>query len=1253
MTRKTNNAKKHSSPGLYFTDSVVSYSAKSLGITALGAVGETLKGPAFEPIKIADWTEFQDTFGGTSPEQYKGSKYPKYELPYIAKSYLQQSHNLSVVRVLGLSGVNAGPAWLVTAKGSTGSEYDNMVIMVLRSRGEHKKAAFKKAAQPELGICEDVYEYDGIEYYAKEVELVPSASLNLNGDCNPGFNRETGNFTVDSYNYGTFTIKVTLNDDSIKYYSVTLNPSDKNYIYNVIGGDPANGDAEVFVEELYDVALRQLVDTGDIVEINQAVVKAENINIVPAYEDVQDILTDPLPSRNMIGKRYLYSAEESVDENGMAIKVYYSSDNGISWGEAEGMNGVIYTVISTVDPETGKKKYFYGAYVGEETNGEGNIEYQLITQSDESYNSINNSTLWTSDCDSTQNNPRTLFETAPSATVDSPLYIKLGSKAKIISQENREYLYAEQGNARLSDVPAVTNFDGTECLCFEYSTPSNPSGAKFVIYNGDEPVKYEPLAAAMPDTIGTYDATTGVFNITGSYWRMFIDLTEDLGVQVSDYQNIRVAMLTTVNGVDEEDVIGKKTITQLAQTTNSKHKLEQLTEYNHTTDVEENDGKLNNCVKVASDDMFYINTGESVEPITLDFNNYKESYRWASTPWIISEMKGSADNVEVNKLFRFHAISDGEDSNTDFKISIENIDPTTGKFDVVIRDFYDSDLSVSPFEKYLSCNLVPGSQNYLGLKIGTTDGLYVSKSKYVTVEIIENDITKNSIPAGFMGYPVRDYSHGFILDGEQSSNDIKAPYFKYNTNVDDDIKPKKQYFGVSDIVGIDEDILKYKGVEAYNNLPDGLSPCFHLDSRIINGTPDENGVIEDNGGIQQIVKIDGIGGYSWVTVGKYNTTSQGIEPRIGTEAEMIGTIYEDKNYRKFTVALYGGWDGWDYYRTVRSTGDEFRYKEYKGAIDSASGYGTMFNRVKNPDALGFESKDKVITSDYYAWLAGVKQLGNPNAISVNLLTTSGVDYVYNKALIDEIIDVVEEDRGDLVYVITTPDKPAGAGDTIDEMFTAEDIIYNLEDSDIDSNHCTSYYPWVKYYDNDNYQYVFLPLTRDVVRSIAYTDNVKYSWYANAGWNRGNIEEGAEPRKRLKQEDEDTLYDGRMNFVKSFAEKGHKIWGDKNLQIEDNLLNRLSKRRLLLRIREMLKNSCIGLIFDPNDLTQSQTVRSAVSKVLDDVKTGRGITDYKIEIDDSAETRDQLGLNVVYHIKPVQALEWINFSSVLTPEGMQW
>ena len=121
----------HVSPGIYTREISIDYAVRSLGITTLGVAGETLKGPAFQVMDIANWREFQEVFGGTSTEKFKGSQYPKYELPYIAKSYLSESEQLKVVRVLGLSGYWAGKAWVISTSSESGV---TMPVAILRSK---------------------------------------------------------------------------------------------------------------------------------------------------------------------------------------------------------------------------------------------------------------------------------------------------------------------------------------------------------------------------------------------------------------------------------------------------------------------------------------------------------------------------------------------------------------------------------------------------------------------------------------------------------------------------------------------------------------------------------------------------------------------------------------------------------------------------------------------------------------------------------------------------------------------------------------------------------------------------------------------------------------------------------------------------------------------------------------------------------------------------------------------------------------
>lgn len=1087
MANTNNNSPRqtHVSPGIYTKETDLQYASKSLGITTLGVVGETLRGPAFQPMLIENWRQYQTYFGGTSVEKFKGSKYPKYELPYIAQSYLQQSNQLQVVRVLGLSGTNAGDAWLITASGEgDGDEYKHMVIGVIRSRAYYQKVALSKTDE-----CENnVYEYDKLKYYAKDVRLEFSESLAFETEnCQEQYVSNEGDAKINSTNYGRFTLAVLLEDETIKRYSVSLNPGEKEYIYNVIGGNPEVGDAEIYIEELYDVALQQLVNQGLLTEIDnvngpqrayqeplvpyqldtesevtykskQPMFKYQRYNIVPKYKAVTDLLTEDESTlrRKDVGKRYLYSTSESVSavDGKTPLKVHITKDNGRTWTLVNGEVGVIYTVVAYTTAQ-GTREYYYGAYQDED----GNYTSDVLVDNQTALKAVNQSTL--------------VYDEAVEVLADNFFYVK-------------------------------------------------------TIVNKEDSVEYD------------------------------------------------------------------------------------------------------------------------VVPVTLDLNNYKEQYRCATTPWVVSEIKGSATNVELTKLFRFHTISDGVSSNTEVKVSIENIDPENGTFDVLVRDFNDSDASTVVLERF-RCDMIPGSKNYIARKIGSYDEQYETISNYITVEVNETEKAKVSIPAGFLGYPVRNYEFGLSVETLEAK--IKAPYLKYNTLYDEEIRINKQYFGMSDLVGIDTDLLKYKGVEAYNNQPDGLTPCFHLDARILNGTPNEEGVIMVDG-IEQTVSVDGITGYRWVTVDRSNVTDYGIEPRIGSEEVMLNTIYEDKKYRKFTMAFYGGWDGWDYYRSSRTTTNDFKYVNYKGELDKNTGKGTNFSIIRNPEAYNFDSQDKCLTTDWYAYLSGIRQFANPKEIDINVLATPGIDYVNNKMLVEEVIDMVENERADTIYVVTTPDKPFGASDNESDMYSAEDAVWNLEDSEIDSNYACTYYPWVKYYDANNASYIYLPPTKDVVRNFAYTDNTAYPWFAAAGWNRGGID-GVRPKKSLKLGEQDTLYAGRINFVNTFAQEGMKIWGDNNMQIRDSQMNKISKRRLLLRIRKLCSIACIGLLFDPNDNTTKQSFQSAIEPIMNDIMSNRGITNWKMEIDDSVEARDRLELPAKIYLKPTPNLEYITIDFIITPQGTDW
>ena len=1089
----------HVSAGIYSREIDLTYAAKSLGITTLGVVGETTKGPAFQAMDISNWREFQDVFGGTSTEKYKGSLYPKYELPYIAKSYLSESQQLKVVRVLGLSGYNAGPAWIITA--SDGGN-NKQAVAVIRSRGSYKAYV---TGSTDSCIC-DSKKYDTLTYMVGEIaaesskdcfnkqynlgalEIGEYRSLNGSGDACSGYTigGNPDGFEVSQTNKGRFrlygltgkhesgsTIEET--DPTYFEYAVSLNPYDKEYILNVLGTKAYDGEAPIYVESLYDVALEQGIVEGDIVKIDNEL-QGYQVCYTADYchhDPISGLMTIPQSSltRRYVGSRYL------ADKN--------SSDEAIK--------------VTPYDYKLGR-----------------------------------------------------------------PLTVK---EAK--------------------------------------------TSGETVVNKAPSDVAEEDLEAWSATTIAETAAVVGQIYTVRQY-------TDQNGRRSYLYAYYTTESLKDIDHQDMVNLYGN-----LKGSSNDR-----------------NQGKNATLVYNSRDGLYYrMNAGNTdVVYVQLDMNDYKSPYRYASTPWIVSNLKGDMKHVDVTKLFRFHTISDGDSSNYDVKVSIENIKPDEGTFDVVVRRIDDADESIIVLERFGKCSMVPGDSNYIAYRIGSFDGTYEVKSKYITVEVNESTASRTSVPCGFLGYPIPKYD-GTPIEGDGNTG-VSFPTIKYNTMYDEDVKNRKQYFGLSSWIGVDIDTFTFKGTKAYIDNPKFLSHGFHLDSRLDS----------KNGGISSIT-VDNESGYEFDCVNTNSRTNTLSEaPIIGTEDEMYGSIYENTNLRKFTVFFYGGFDGWDVYRDKRTNTDEYKMSKYKGYINLSSGEGYSFNKIKDPSAL--KLNENGITSDWYAYLSGIRQFANPEETDINVFATPGIDYVNQKLLVEEAIEMIEEERADSIYVITTPDKPSGASDMVDDMYNAEEAVYNLEDTEIDSNYACTYYPWVKYEDVDNNQYIYLPPTKDAVRNFAQTDNTSYSWFAPAGINRGSVD-CVRAHFITKLADEDTLYEGRINPVKTFAQDGVKIWGQKNLQINESQLNRISVRRLLLRIRKLIAISCLGLIFEPNDATVKQSFLTTVTPILDNIRSNRGVSDYRIEVNDTVESRERRELPCKIYIKPVNALEYITIDFIVTPEGVSF
>jgi len=945
------------SPGVYTSEKDLSFVTRQVGVTTLGLVGETTKGPAFQPVFVSNYDEFTTFFGGLNPTKFKDSGYPQYELPYIAKSYLTQSNQLFVSRILGFSGYDAGPAW---------------------------------------GIVLDA---------ALDPSTVSSASTTT-------YTGNTGNPMIT--------------------YSVS---SAGTVTYNAVN--------------------------------------------------------DPIISALL----------------------------------AEGQLNSLTTYLSTATSAT--------------TTLNVNTTY-LNTQSNNTFSGVSFNV--------------TVTNTVPPNPTGSTAYTGFTSGVTISYTGTG---YADVENKLVALLRSRGEYDGQENILFEVTGYTN-SSVTFVEFGST------PSTAAL-DPLGDFSLTGNALTLGNFSYECSFDTTK------RNY-------IGKVLGRNEKD--GRPALF-----------VEELYQKMFDKFVNENKVRAINIVSLVD----YTNSVSQGNP----FDDYKQEYKPAVTPYVVSELRGT----NLLRLFRMWTISDGNSANELIKISITNIKPDEREFDIEIRAFYDTDANKVVLEKFSRLTMNPQSNNFIAKRIGTLDGEYASKSNHILIELDDTNDTSEAFPAGFVGFPIRDYT-------QSTNTNVLAPNILYKQTYGEFENKRKYYLGLSNTEGIDADFFDYKGIP---DSPDidmwtGLTKGFHMDFAATGATID---------GVEIVINSSGD---TYSPVFLFDT---GCCP-FRTDLVIQGTAYEKIYARKFTLAPYGGFDGWDVYRDRRTNTDTYAINGVKGQLGLDK---TFENKVLSNGDLG-------ITSDYYAYLEGIWTFRNPEAVNINVFATPGIDGFENSNLIEASIEMIEEDRADSWYIMTIPDVDAGG-----EVLTAEDVSDTL-DGLYDSSYTSTYFPWIQVNDTENNVYIWLPPTRDVVRNTALTDNIAFPWFAVAGIQRGNVD-AIKARKKLTLDERDTLYAARVNPVTTFASEGIKIWGNKTMQVRESALDRVNVRRLLLQARKLISAVSIRLLFEQNDDVVRNQFLTLVNPILDNIRSERGLTDFRVVLVDTPESIDRNELNGKIFLKPTRSLEYIS------------
>ena len=561
------------------------------------------------------------------------------------------------------------------------------------------------------------------------------------------------------------------------------------------------------------------------------------------------------------------------------------------------------------------------------------------------------------------------------------------------------------------------------------------------------------------------------------------------------------------------------------------------------------------------------------------YTNFQSAYTNAMTPWIVSRVIGG----QVKPLFRFQTIADGDTANQDIKITISNIDIINYTFDVIVRNFADTDATAasSAYERWSNLSLNPQSTTYIGKVIGTTDESYPQKSLFVTVDISANADPK-SVPAGYMGYTLR----GSKISGSTGPN----LYYKTDYFSGDSIF--KTYLGVSEL--------------AYTSLTQTQIGVFSAVKTLEYDLYDYDGA--------QLTGTVTTKGFHMENIADSTQYASGSKNSLTAYTNPAGTLI-DKNQLKFTVAPYGGFDGFDKYRQYSNNYEQF--------IDAY--------------------KDNVA-----AFKQGIDAMSAPEQVDINLFATPGVDFSNNLTLINYAVDMVET-RNDTLYIIESPRITIGTN-----KGTPEELVSDLQSTGIDSNYAATYWPWLQVLDSSTNLYTYQPPTMMVVRAIAYTDNIAAPWFAPAGLIRGGATSAIiRTDIKLTKNQRDILYQGNVNPIATYVQQGISIWGQKTLQISQSALDRINVRRLLLQVRRLIAAASLTLVFEQNDQTLRDQFLAKVEPILLQIQNQRGLTAFKVVMDNSNNNDDTIDRNELIgkiQLKPTRTAEFIDLTFQVLPTG---
>ena len=142
------------------------------------------------------------------------------------------------------------------------------------------------------------------------------------------------------------------------------------------------------------------------------------------------------------------------------------------------------------------------------------------------------------------------------------------------------------------------------------------------------------------------------------------------------------------------------------------------------------------------------------------------------------------------------------------------------------------------------------------------------------------------------------------------------------------------------------------------------------------------------------------------------------------------------------------------------------------------------------------------------------------------------------------------------------------------------------------------------------------LAPDVAGCMVRTDANADPWISPAGFKRGDIMDVIRLVHNPTEEEQDRLYDAKINPVVTFPAEGTVLWGDKTCVVETSTLSRINVQRLFIYLKKVIGSAARNYLFEMNDSQSRTSFVNAVEPLLTRVKNRRGIYDFRVICDET-------------------------------------